>query len=325
MKPGPRLSLLLTLMLGATLSPAAPPVRAGMDLGALLAGVSGPNANEVIRRLVENSTSAEFTGMQITAIYRPQRRASRQQVTQKGGRRRITYVEPPALKGKVIDVDGSHLFSAGGETAAPDGLGNDLSRLEKSMLGTERVAGRAAYVIEVRPGGNGGARRIWVDVEEWVPLRWQDRDARGTLVSESAYVTIEFARVSRELPTPRSLDGSRDTPVVFSREDAEREVGFRILIPSYLPKGYRSKAITVNSIGAGKNSVLHATQQFSNDLALLTLSQAPARALTDAPRPGRYQWSANALTWVRGGFYFVMIPPPSLTRQEVEKVAGSVR
>ena len=65
---------------------------------------------------------------------------------------------------------------------------------------------------------------------------------------------------------------------------------------------------------------------YTNGLDLITLAQAPVRAIENAPRPGPPQTSSfGQLVWVRGDFHFVLGGPPTLSGDELRKVAASVK
>jgi len=327
-----RIRLVLALAVVAAACGVTAAARAGDGLAELFGRIAAQalDPNTLVERLVEAGGHTEFSGVQETIIYKPQYQTSRQKVFQKAGRRRVLYTSPKALRGKVVGSDGARALLPGGVMDLPDiGLGGDIERLLKQGLGTERVAGRTAFVVEVRPQSRaGGSLRIWIDAHKWVPLRWENRDASGALVSKTAYTSIQFnTPIPDSQVIPRSF-GSRSAPISplpLAIEDAERMVGFRVRVPGYLPRGYRRQAVTVSTFGQGGRCAHRVTLSYSNGLGLVTLAQAPARAIGKAPRSGRLVWSAPGLVWVQGGIHFVLCATPSLTREEMKRIAGSVR
>lgn len=305
----------------------APAAHAHFFVSRLLwrTGDQEPTPDLLLRRLLQVGRNVEFSGSQETVVYKPRKHNSRQLVEQKAGRHRIYYLFPPALRGKEVISDGSHTFSAGGGAAVPDiGLGNDLERLVKRSLGVQQVIGRRAYVIELRPEGRGGgSRRVWIDAEKWVPLRWEDRDAAGALVSATSFTSIQFSGVPEVAAPTRSID---PPPVQTSPREAPRLAGFRVAAPSYLPRGFERRAVTLSPIGHGRQATHRVTTVYSNGLGVITLVQAPAGAIRNAPRPGKVEVSAaGQLVWVRDGFHFVLDATPPLAPGELRRIAGSVR
>lgn len=322
------LPLLLLLVWPAVRQPAVSAIDLDTMLGTLLGHTPAPDS--IIERLVSRGNHTEFVGTQKTILYRPRLRSSIQKVTQKAGRRRILFLAPASVRGKVVYNDGALTFAGNGGTTAPDiGIDNDLRRLVKQGLGKDHVAGRPAYIVELRPRGrNSGSRRVWVDAAEWVPLRWEDRDSHGTLVSKSFFTSIQFhsAIPDTVLQPPAALMArARELPVALSMAGAEKLAGFNVVMPGYIPKGFHRRAVMVTSFGRGSKVAQRVTLSFSNGLSILTLVQAPVHAIKSAPRPGKVCWSPPGLVWVRGHYHFVLTATPPLSRAEMLRIADSVR
>lgn len=289
-----------------------------------------PTPETVLQRLLEKARRADFVGEQETTLFRPRHQVSRQEVVQKGGRRRITYLSPPELKGKEIYSEGGRSLFTDGMVVPDIGLGEGIGALAKEVRGTEEVAGRLAFIIELRASAEGGpSRRIWVDAKEWVPLRWEDRDAAGNLVSKTTYTRIRFGRgvpdvVPPKLPESHSR-GLETRPAESSLEEVARQVGFRVWKPQYLPPGYRYHTATIKTIGSGKQAVQAVTTTYTNDLVVITLSQVPVRAIRDAPKPGPPRQTPIGMVWVQQGFHFVLVATPPLSEEELKRIATSVR
>lgn len=283
------------------------------------------SADALIQRLVELGRRVGFVGYEETSVFRPVRYSSRQKIVQKDGARRVLYLHPPGLRGKEIYIEGPLVIFNDGGTVAPDiPLGKDLRRLRKEALGTDRVAGRRTFVVEVRPDRSGASRRIWIDAEKWVPLRWEDRNSAGELLSKTTYTSIEFSEDLPRVVPPVRPPAPRT--VQLSLEEAEKLAGFRASLPEYVPPGYRRQVVTVTALGDERRPVYSISLRFSNGLDIITLSQAPVRAIEDAPRPGPPRVSPfGQLVWVRGGFHYVLGAPASLSHEEALKMADSVR
>lgn len=77
-----------------------------------------------------------------------------------------------------------------------------------ALVDTAPVAGRSAYVIEVRRGDRSLAGRFWVDRETGLLLRREIRDRRGRVVRASAFIALTLgeppitATAARPMPRP---------------------------------------------------------------------------------------------------------------------------
>ncbi|MBI3945297.1 MAG: hypothetical protein HY321_05225 [Armatimonadetes bacterium] len=324
---------LLGILLTMSLLAAGGEGHAAIDLSLLFEHVAGrvPSPEAIIQHLVDRGREAEFTGEQETTLFGPPFRVSRQEVVQKSGRRRLTYLSPPELKGKQVYSEGRRSLLSGGVDVPDIGLGEDLGSLVKSVRGTDEIAGRLAYVIEVRAPSRGGAsRRIWVDADHWVPLRWEDRDASGDLVSKTTYTRIRFGRDVPNVVPPRAFTGRSHELELrsaggISLEEVARQVRFRVRKPEHLPTGYRYHTATIKTMGTGRRAVNAVTTTYTNDLGVITLSQAPARAIRGAPKPGARRQTSIGTVWVEDDFHFVLAATPPLPREEMERIAASVR
>lgn len=330
MRESKRAGMLVCWAAAALLMPGIlhPGAAAGFDCSLYRIFAAVESAEEMVHRLVEHGRQAEFVGTQETTVFLPQRQSSRQRVIQKEGRRKVTYLSPPNLKGKEIVVDGPRILFDGAGTAAPEiGLGGDLKELSLKRLGTAQIAGRKAYIVEVCPANRTGAsRKVWIDVQQWVPLCWEYRDASGDLVSKTVYTTIQFGGSVPRIVPPQAFSRSpAQLPAQMSLAEAEKLAGFPVHVPGYLPKGYHRQAVSVISLGKGKRTAYSVNLVFSNGLDLVTLWQAPAGLIQNAPKPGKPRVSAyGQWVWVKGGYHYTLSATPPLPKAEMQKVVDSV-
>ncbi|MDY9926871.1 DUF4367 domain-containing protein [Methanosarcina sp.] len=127
-----------------------------------------------------------------------------------------------------------------------------LNDTNLSLLGTEEVEGRKAYLLEGTPKETGKqateySMKIWIDKETWMFLGYEMYDTNGTLASR---VEIRDLKVNIGIPdsefkfkipegaTIKIMDGDVEFPEELSLEETKERVEFEILIPEYLPEGY---------------------------------------------------------------------------------------
>ncbi|MCC4768873.1 outer membrane lipoprotein-sorting protein [Methanosarcina sp. DH2] len=128
-----------------------------------------------------------------------------------------------------------------------------LNDTSLSLLETEEVEGRKAYLLEGTPKETGEQAseysiKVWIDKETWMFLGYEMYDGNETLTSR---VEIRDLKVNTGIPdsefvfkipegtTVKTMDpGDTELPEELSLEEAEERVGFEILVPEYLPEGY---------------------------------------------------------------------------------------
>ena len=137
-------------------------------------------------------------------------------------------------------------------------IGITLNDTDISLLGTEEIEGREAYLLEATPKETGEetppySMKVWVDKETWMFLGYEMYDSNETLTSK---VEIRDLKVNTGIPdsefefkipegaTVKTMEtiktveyGELNPSGELSLEEAEERTGFEILIPEYLPEG----------------------------------------------------------------------------------------
>ena len=131
-----------------------------------------------------------------------------------------------------------------------------------SLLRTENIDGKNAYVLELTPSGKNESfqwkSKIWVDGENWMLIRCELYDNEG-----NPYLDIEIRDVKLNTGIPDSEfefkvpDGAqvkvlgpedfKSEPKKMTLEEAKELIDFKILTPEYLPEGYEFNYSTVSS------------------------------------------------------------------------------
>jgi len=137
-------------------------------------------------------------------------------------------------------------------------IGITLNDTDISLLGTEEIEGREAYLLKATPKETGEetppySMKVWVDKENWMFLGYEMYDSNETLTSK---VEIRDLKVNTGIPdsefefkipegaTVKTMEtiktveyGELNPSGELSLEEAEERTGFEILIPEYLPEG----------------------------------------------------------------------------------------
>lgn len=116
-----------------------------------------------------------------------------------------------------------------------------LANYEAKYAGTQQVAGRTAYVVELVPRHKVGlGKRLWIDTQYQTLLRSTDRsssgDERGMEITNINY----SANVNQTAFDPHPKAGTKTMvgcrPATLA--ELSRKVGVPITEPGYIPKGY---------------------------------------------------------------------------------------
>ncbi|MCX8053004.1 MAG: MucB/RseB C-terminal domain-containing protein [Armatimonadetes bacterium] len=237
---------------------------------------------------------------------------------------RTIYFSPAAMAGIVVIRDGPEgwKYDPKKDVWEPIGrcnmqcgemiLREALRNYDIRLIGTDRVAGRDAYVLHALPKFRTElAHRMWVDCEHFLIVGTQTETYSGTVIRSSRYLTLQInpSDINPDLFRVRGRI-SRPSADVCSPD-------FKFVKPSYLPKGYRLEATRYFSLKG--SACVHL--QFTNGVNTISIFQHKA---------GKEEFHqkieskvTNVLTWTRDGIQFTILG--DLPRAELQKIADSVK
>jgi peptidoglycan/xylan/chitin deacetylase (PgdA/CDA1 family)/negative regulator of sigma E activity len=210
-------------------------------------------------------------------------------------RTRLEYLATGDQPARVVVISGGHQIEfvpGSGRYLEGPALRTDEDALTRQILpqlaanydvrfaGIERVAGRAARVVEIEGKRPGRPRlRLWIDIETRLILRLERYGPAGALREISAFLNVVInPRLSADLflVTPpagaqiqQRRPGASGGPSLGLDEIARR-VGFIPQLPGYLPPGYKIVRSNVVLIRGAPT----ATFVFSDGVAALTLYES---------------------------------------------------
>jgi sigma-E factor negative regulatory protein RseB len=208
-----------------------------------------------------------------------------------------------------------------GDTRSLDGVFGVTQTLV-ALLGRHYVAvyrgvgsavGRPALIVELlRPDGSLAAR-FWLDAKTLVPLRRDVFDTSSQLVSEEAFVQVQFGSLAAQ-PAPATPVGSDWQRVAFPGKLLLELDGQGWQLPGALPGGL--SLYEAAQIGTGTGEVVDLG--YSDGLSVISLfvqrgTLAPKMAgLQPVDLNGHVVYAAeHSLTWAGRGFvYTVMADAP---------------
>lgn len=220
-------------------------------------------AEALLQRALEEGQHVAYEGMKSVIVHAPVAGTERVRVLAAGdGRSRLEYLSGDSAGVTVWD-DGERLWRwhpreqrltvTPSTRATPEQEARRRHMLQENFRpvrrGEERVAGRRATVLELRPQARGVPwRRLWVDVETGVVLASVDFDGSGaerrrTRFEEFALVPPPALDDARFQPDPARRSHAVALPPAdlagpLSREELFRRIGFTLVGPNYLPPGF---------------------------------------------------------------------------------------
>jgi hypothetical protein len=252
----------------------------------------------VVERALSASERVDHVALQTTTVYTGPRPVTTQVEVayRRPCLSRIVFLSPPLRGVTVLDdgertvrLDPRHAMvvvgasnSAGArEAAAPDRTERAGDRApeeqastetarEKQRLalleqnyravftGAERIAGRVADRVELRPRHPGNPwKRLWIDRLSSIILASEDYDGQSRRTRASRVEQVQFRREPSNAlrPSEALVHIARPEPAteaeVHPREKISQSVGFKVLLPTYVPPGYQWEASFVYACQCG--------------------------------------------------------------------------
>ncbi len=131
-----------------------------------------------------------------------------------------------------------------------------LDYYDVELLGEDKVSGRDCFVLNLKPKNEAeNATKMWVDKEFWFPIRMET--SFGDFSMQIEYRNLSFnTGVDDSFFEFKPPEGAQvekfdiNLPKTYeSVEEAQKEVGFKILVPSYTA-GYELKSVSVTNDSA---------------------------------------------------------------------------
>lgn len=252
-----------------------------------------------------------------------------------GNKHRTQVVAPPHMVGRVIVSDGNTEWEyrpvarlvhqrkmrplSEVQRLKLEQLDLVKGSLKLSYVGTAHVVGRPCDVVSIRPEGERVVRKqVWIDEKTHIELRWERYDSAGRLTTRWSVTDIDYAPTipagSFSFAPPHNAKVWRIPAAErMSLSEAERRIGFKALLPSYLPPGYAFHESDVGITQRGGRTALWL--RYLNGVDSFSIFQSQRLKGRPAPVPG-------ASYWEKDGFSFLLVG--RLSETERQKVRNSV-
>jgi negative regulator of sigma E activity len=279
---------------------------------------------DVLRKAAEADKHVDYRGMKTATIAfgHGTAVATMKVIHLRPDMTRTIYFTPDVLAGIVVIQDGSDLWRYRPkenvwEPVKCPPLSADVTRevlhnYDLKLTGTDRVAGRTAYVIQAVPRTQGdAAHRLWVDTDCYLIVGTQVESNSGAIVRSSRYVSLSV----NPGDIPKSLFEVKGKIVAAPRPASADD--FKVLKPSYLPTGYRLVGLSRIVV----NGFFCAHSQFSNGGTTISLFQQKGSG--PSPKTRVNSKVTNIIAWARDGMQFTLMG--DISHAELQKIANSVK
>ena len=334
---------------------------------ALFSGCVGMSAEQIAQEMKERQDSIkDFSATMVaTTSFGGEEQSTTAKIMNKmPDKTRIEYLEPSEMAGQVMVINGKTIWtytpskkevikmdmpeiSSTNEFDYTNLITELLNDTDVSYEGTEDFEGRSVYLISASPKNDnmlmGMRYSMWVDSENWMPLKIEYFDKDDKQIMSLVYHDIEFntgildsefeftvpegvTLVTKEFPSP---------PKKITLEEAREEVNFTVLTPAYLPEGYVFANATVFKYGDMESVSL----RFKKDSEMLMISERVTNDEIQQPEIGDIETvsingadgklitlfgDSKMLVWSIGDLELTMLPK-SLSKEEMIKIAESVK
>jgi negative regulator of sigma E activity len=253
---------------------------------------------------------------------------------------RMVFLTPP-LKGVTVLDDGRRVVrldpqrstvAVAATPLAPEHEARRRTLLEENyravLTGEERVAGRPAYRVELRPRHPGNPwKRLWIDQESALLLASEDYDGAGQRTRSSRVESVEFraeplgaVRPSAALIDHAQFARAAETEVKPPSE-ISKAVGFKVLRPGYLPPGYELESAHVYACQCGCR-VPAARLQYVDGLNAISVLQCGERCRHEGVFGPRGLPQGTAIRVLAGDNTIVVVG--EIVRDELITMARSI-
>lgn len=291
-------------------------------------------ARHVLQLYLTQGQSTPYEATQVTQTFGPSPTESAQVVRRAGRlRQRVDYLAPSDQKGEVLLRIGRRLVhyvpgppprrveAEASEHEAIEEVRDLLEsvrtgRIRVKLVGQQMVAGRKAYILELRTEPQLPYRRLWIDSETGIRLRQERLDADGRVIAMAYLTSLTLSpRFKPRTFDPRALPGSEIGVTVPARRsfvsiaEAEREAGFSVKLPR-VSQGFELDGIWVLGRGQDRTVLL----RYRDGVNTFFLSQRPlrtgARPKVERIVNKRGGIPAGAQLWVSGDRLFMLLGHP---------------
>jgi len=248
-------------------------------LGLYLSALAAPTAQQIMDKMQTVGQAVSYHGVRVLEVRYGGRSTTLKQKAYfaPGRRQRFEVISPRERAGDLAVLDGQRhwryskadnevhvalLPPGAGPMGFPMGPGNRRSTAKWQVRGQVTVAGRKCWVLVMAGPGGRQPAKLSVDSERFVILAAEHQRMHGEDGESWKFDNITFcSQIDPQLFTFRPPPGAKvvQTPAGPSRlslQEAERALGIKALVPTYLPPGFSLASDGIGVVQRGPNSAL---------------------------------------------------------------------
>ncbi|MEP6756182.1 MAG: sigma-E factor regulatory protein RseB domain-containing protein [Chthonomonadales bacterium] len=297
-------------------------------------------ARQILTLFLREGAKKPYSAEQTTRLLSGMVQESTQIVTHGGlGRERIEFTGPPNMKGEVVLVIAGRVFNYKPSAnrifegvASPEVFQEKANqffqqvrtgKLRLGIRGQEMIAGQSATIVEIL--GENGGKRLWIDENTGVRLRYEEMNSQGSVVQTSYFNRIDYTTAPDpkefrpdSLPNvPHEAEFPKSAPLA-SVQSAQPLVNFQLHEPTP-PSGYHLSGVWV--VAPSKDRQV-AILRYTDGVRTFAIFQ---QALPVKAKPGKLPTSIrhnNGVShWTSMDSVFTLIG--NLRRDSVQQIVDS--
>jgi outer membrane lipoprotein-sorting protein len=223
----------------------------------ILSGINGTygaqvDADAILKRAYTVQNQISYAGRQRTTLYSSTSHISADvKVLRRGHSSRLEYLTGPAT-GTIIIDDGKTITYLNPRTKTAtvvrtpepsENLSLLLRNYRPELIGSSTLAQRPCYIIRLTSKYPGNPyKKLWIDKSNFLPLRTDRYNSDGRLAISTYFTSIDFSAEPTQslftIPKGWKVLKVSGQPDQENASAVSRIVGFSLVEPTYLPRGY---------------------------------------------------------------------------------------
>jgi outer membrane lipoprotein-sorting protein len=278
------------------------------------------------------------------------------------GKSRMEYLEPAEMAGQIVVSDGITIWTYDAKKKEATGMRipeinkpseRDYTRFIKELLnqtdisyqGIDKFEGRSVYRIKASPKNDsiwmGMHIDMWVDSENWMPLKINVIDKNDKLMSSLEYRDIKFntgildSEFEFKLPEGAKFvtKDISPAPKIKTLEEARKKVNYAILAPSYLPEGYTLVDVDINNDMRetvflfylnGSRAIMLVEKRWDDKHPAVERGKVEKASINGIEGKLMSQEDSNEFVW-KVGDRELSLSTSALSKEELLKIAESIK
>jgi outer membrane lipoprotein-sorting protein len=197
---------------------------------------------------------------------------------------------------------------------SPENVQLALKNYKIINAGKEKIVGRSAYVIKLMPKKPGNpSQTIWIDDTYYLVLKSELRNSSGIAVSTSVFKSITFE--------PKDItDAAFMIPTdVKPPNNPVPDLGFKVVKPKYIPKGY--SFVQTSTVPIGKLYAAHL--MYTNGINTISIFERKRDPKGGGDWKSGLGDVAKVVRFDYGQITFTIIG--DIDKRELQKIANSLK